>query len=498
MSGNEREAELNNLRQRLADAEGTLQAIYKGDVDALVVNGPDGPQVFTLQNAQEPYRLLVERMNEGAITVAPDGTILYSNQHFANLLAQPLELIIGKPLTAFAAGPDLSALMGLLKDGANQPTRHELSLVAADHTIVPVLASAGPLVLDETIVILIIVTDLTAQRHWEEIAAAEQFARSILEQATDAVLVCDETGRITKVSWFAQRLFDRPLLGQDIVEAIPMVFDTNAEWTEERPTPEMVLHAVRTGQPIRAVEVCISIDSLADRYFLLSAGPLNDRNGQSMGLIVTLTDITERKRSEEHQTLLVAELNHRVKNILAIVQSLAGQTLASSESITGFRSAFEGRLRALSLAHDILTRVRWGKIELETLIAQSLAPYLDSERTGHIRWSGPLLLLPSYAIVPLAIVLHELATNAAKYGSFSNQAGCVDVEWRLVNDVIQFTWAEQNGPHLNNEIKPGFGSKLISRVVAYDLGGSVDLKFASEGFRCELSFPFPGVETERA
>jgi two-component sensor histidine kinase len=194
--------------------------------------------------------------------------------------------------------------------------------------------------------------------------------------------------------------------------------------------------------------------------------------------------------------MLVAELNHRVKNILAIVQSVAWQTLSANHSPAEFKQAFDGRLRALSLAHDILNQGRWGQVEFEQLVERSLGPYYGADRGPQVEWSGSRLLLPPNMVVPLSMVLHELSTNAAKYGAFSVENGRVRIAWRTEGGKVRFTWIETNGPPVNSEIKAGFGSKLISRVVAYDLAGTADLDFAREGFRCTLTFPLPQVAAE--
>lgn len=493
MSTDEQAAELSELRQRLSEAEETLRAIYEGGVDALVVRGPDGPQIFTLRGAQEPYRVLVERMNEGALTVSTDGTILYSNRHFADLVEGPLELIVGKPLASFVSPQDVTVLKDLLRDGVKRTMRRELSILRADGGAIPALAAVGPLVIDEATAVLFIVTDLTAQKHWEEVAAAERFARSILEQATDAVFVCDAAGRISQASWAAERLLERPLVGQRWADAVPVHVAGAAKLPGQPASAETLLRTVQGGHSFHGVEAQIGVDRLGDRHFLLSAGPLYDHAGESIGSIFTLTDITERKRSEEHQTVLVAELNHRVKNILAIVQSVAWQTIAGSRSLASFKNAFDGRLKAISLAHDILTQVRWGQVELEHLLAQSLAPYVGAELSQRVAWSGPSLLLPAEIVVSLAMVLHELATNAAKYGAFAAEAGRIEIAWRLFDEgrAVHFTWVERGGPALQEDLKPGFGSKLITRVISYDLHGKAELDFRPEGFRCTLTFPVP-------
>ena len=378
-----RDAEVADLRQRLADAEETLRAIYQGEVDALVVRGPDGPQVFTLRGAQEPYRILVERMHEGALTLSTDGLILYSNRHFATLVERPLEQIVGRPLAEFLPPTEVPVLKALLSDGARWSVRRELCVQGRDGRV-PTLAAASPLIDEDSSAVLLIVTDLTAQKHSEEIAAAERFARSILEQATDAVLVCNRAGRITHASWAADRLVGQPLTGAVAWHALALQIGPAELIEAQKPavSVQALVHEALAGKSIHRLEASLHQPGGACQHFLVSAGPLRDRTGEPVGCILTLTDITERKQAEVHQTMLVAELNHRVKNILAVVQSVASQTVASSPSVGQFRTAFEGRLRAISLAHDILTQLRWGQVDLEHLVERSLAPYRGGGRVA--------------------------------------------------------------------------------------------------------------------
>jgi PAS domain S-box-containing protein len=488
VASDEPNAEIVDLRQRLAEAEEALRAIYQGEVDALVVRGPDGPQVFTLRGAQEPYRILIERMHQGALTVSDAGLILYCNQHFATLVGRPLEQIVGRPLARFVAHQDAQALQALLGGTAGGSIRRELALQARDG-VIPTLAAASPMPVDgEAAAILLIVTDLTAQKQSEEIAAAEQFARSIVEQATDVVLVCRSSGAITNASWAAERLFGHQMVGQLAQHALPL----QLAGPDASPSNEAVWKEILAGKRIRGQEASITRGGQTSQSFLVSAGPLrDDTSGERIGFILTLTDITERKRAEEHQTMLVAELNHRVKNILAVVQSVASQTVTSSSSLAQFRTAFEGRVRALSLAHDILPQLRWGEVELEHLVARSLAPYRGGER---VAWSGPPLRLAASSVVSLAMVLHELSTNAAKYGAFANEEGRVEIAWRRQDaDKAELTWTERGGPPLAGEPKPGFGNKLISRVIAYDLQGGATMRFEPEGLRCRLTFRIPNA-----
>src|SRR5260370_1239096 len=173
----------------------------------------------------------------------------------------------------------------------------------------------------------------------EEIAAAETFARSILEQATDAVVVCDADGRVSKVSWVAERLLGKSIEGKLLVDALPMEVTppVQALLSGVRMSSRQVLDLVLPRHSLHGAEAQICLPALFDKYFLLSAGPLSDRLNGCIGAIFTLTEITDRKRTETQQTMLIAELNHRVKNILAIVQSVAWQTLSANQSPSEFK-----------------------------------------------------------------------------------------------------------------------------------------------------------------
>ena len=332
----------------------------------------------------------------------------------------------------------------------------------------------------------------------KEIAAAEKFARSILEQATDAVVVCNVDGRVSKASFAAERLLGKSLEGKLLEDALPMevTLPAQALLPGIRMSSSQVLDLVLQRHSLHGAEAQICLPAVYDKHFLLSAGPLSDKLDGCIGCILTLTEITDRKRAETQQTMLIAELNHRVKNILAIVQSVAWQTLSANQSPSEFKRAFDGRLRAISLAHDVLTQGRWGHVDFEQLVERSLAPYHGGDHGKRAEWSGSRLSLPPNMVVPLSMVLHELSTNAAKYGAFSVEHGRVNIAWRTDGGKVRFTWIETNGPPVKGEIKAGFGSKLISRVVSYDLVGTAGLDFDREGFRCTLTFPIPQYRTD--
>lgn len=480
----------------MPEAEETVRAIYQGDVDAVVIQGREGPQIVTLRGTDEPYRVIVNRMSEGALTAAQDGTVLFVNDRLVELSGKPAHDIVGRNFAALFTGemPGWIAQWTPPAEGE----RCELTLSGKGGTL-PVSVWCGPIALGDTPATLITIADLSAHRRAEEIAAAERFARSILEQATDAIVVLDGEGTITHASLAAEHLAASAPRGQAFSAAFPL--ETAADSPEdllERFSGSR-LDALLATRPVHGLEVRVAHDS-GGRTFLLSSGPLQDESKRVVGSIVTLTDISARKRAEEQQTTMVAELNHRVKNILAIVQSIASQTLRKSSSMQAFNDAFSGRLRALAIAHDLLTKTRWKGVELSQLLREALGAYQE-----RLQLSGDPVMLAPLAVVPLSMVLHELMTNAAKYGALSTAAGVVTVEWRQVvaegKRWLELDWAESGGPPVIADTKSGFGSVLMQRVTTYDLEGTTRMDFAPGGFRCELRFPLAsghGVENTPA
>jgi two-component sensor histidine kinase len=195
-----------------------------------------------------------------------------------------------------------------------------------------------------------------------------------------------------------------------------------------------------------------------------------------------------RERAEEHQRLLLNELNHRVKNTLATVQFIAAQTLRNAKSSEEARAALDGRLIALARAHDILTRENWNGADMGEIVAQALEPFSDP-RENRIRFDGPAVRLVPRVALALAMAFQELATNAVKYGSLSNGTGSVRITWKLMSapedrQRLQARWEENGGPAVRPPGRRGFGSRLLERALAHDLDGDVRLEFAATGVVC--------------
>jgi PAS domain S-box-containing protein len=204
----------------------------------------------------------------------------------------------------------------------------------------------------------------------------------------------------------------------------------------------------------------------------------------------TIQDITEHKAAERHQQILIAELNHRVKNMLAVVQAIAHQTFRGVECGDAAET-FAGRLSALAAAHTILTRQSWEAADLDEIASAVLEPHSQSDN-AQIRLSGEAnVRVPPQTALNLAMALHELATNAAKYGALSKRGGHVDLSWRVTHSepVLHIHWRESGGPPVREPEGEGFGTRMIRRVLASELGGKVRLEFSPDGLECAIDAP---------
>ncbi len=202
-------------------------------------------------------------------------------------------------------------------------------------------------------------------------------------------------------------------------------------------------------------------------------------------------DITERKRVEEQQGKLVAELDHRVKNVLATVQAVAAHTMQASGSMEHFAAALDGRIRSMGSTHELLSHRRWLGIPLAELVERELAPYATGSNT---EIGGREVMLSAEASQAIAMVLHELATNAAKYGALSVPSGRVSIRWRLplngsAGDRLILTWREAGGPLVVPASKSSYGMHVVRELIPYELGGTVDHVLAPEGARCRIEIP---------
>jgi diguanylate cyclase (GGDEF)-like protein/PAS domain S-box-containing protein len=283
-------AENKDLRARLERAEESVREILSGESDALFVQGADGGQLFTLNGADQSYRTLIENMSEGALTLTPEGLILYANRRFAQMLGTPLEKVIGSEIHTWFAPESRQLLQTLLQKDAVATRSEELALAAADGTRVPVYLSVSRLLLDKRPdAFCMVATDLTEQKRNEAILAAEEFARAILEQAADAIVICDQNGRIIRASKQAQALCGKNPIGRPFEHAFPLRQSNGAGFSPivDIGTTHRQSAEARLEQGERGFDLLVSV------------GHLTDARNERLGSVVTLTDISERKLAEK-------------------------------------------------------------------------------------------------------------------------------------------------------------------------------------------------------
>lgn len=236
--------------------------------------------------------------------------------------------------------------------------------------------------------------------------------------------------------------------------------------------------------------------------WILDRGAVFEREpaGRVAKTLNVAIDIDERKRAEDRRILLINELNHRVKNTLATVQSIARQTLRADRPPAQTFEIFTARLVALSAAHDVLTRENWEGARLGEIVAGALAPFA-AEAEQRLRFEGPEVRLSARAALGLAMALHELATNAVKYGSLSNDSGRVDLTWRITpgsdRPLLELEWREQGGPPVVAPRRGGFGVRLLTQGLRSELDGTAELDFAPGGLVCRIAAPVEPADTGR-
>jgi PAS domain S-box-containing protein len=290
------------LRARLEEAEETLAAIRSGEVDALVVSGPHGEQVYTLRGADHSYRVLLEDMNEGAATLLSDGTVLYCNKSLADMFMLPMEKVIGSAVSDFVAPSERPAFAELLQQGERGKAKVEITFGLRDGTLVPAYCSFSPVQIGELRCLCLTATDLTEQKRHEEIVALEKLARSILEQAVDVIVVSDTNGVIIQASRAAHELSGSDVLHRSFEEAFPLKFKdgTILSCAADPDSPETFsIAACLGGRTAQGLEVKLERSDGKQFDLLLSAGPLRDSYQRVLGCLFTLRDITQRKRWEE-------------------------------------------------------------------------------------------------------------------------------------------------------------------------------------------------------
>ena len=475
-------AEIEALTARLEEAEETLRAIGNGEVDAFVVTRPEGERIFTLKGAEQPYRALVETMNEGAATLSAEGAILYCNKRLAAMLGIPLENIIGTTFITYVDAPDKTRFSALLEKSAGDPATDEIALISGEGDAVQVIISSHEFDLSGSQGINMIITDLTQQHRNDEIMAAGMLANSIIEQAGEAIVVCDEEGMIIRASRIAHQLCGVNPLLTTFDELLPLQRIQTSSFFS-------VVPLMKSGES----ENCEAVFKRSDNQIfnlLLNATPLSNIKNRIFGCVVTLTDITERKKADEiiksslrEKEILLKEIHHRVKNNLQIIASLLKlQSKHSSDGKAGdvFQEC-QDRIRSMASVHSLLYRSRdFARVNFRDYIRETAGELLRIYQKSSVEISLDIhaeeVMLSIDEAIPCSLIINELVTNAVKYAFTKTGKGEIRIELAETEQGIRLL-VKDNGvgfpPELNFRETETLGLQLVTMLVK-QLDGTIE------------------------
>jgi two-component sensor histidine kinase len=489
-------AENETLRFRLEEAEETLEAIRNGAVDAVVVSLPQGERIFTLEGADQPYRVLVENMSEGAATLAPDGTILYCNNRIATMLQVPLEKLMGTRLCSHVAREDLPIFHAGMEKSRDSCSKDEIILITGTGTALPVLISCCAVDMTGSSGIQVVITDLSEQKRNQEIVASEKLARSIIDQAGEAILVCDENGVIIRASLLAHQLCGENPLLKPFDEMYPLQMSGTGEF--------FCSESALQGEIFRNTEVTLKRRDDQEFHLLLNSSPLKSGADRIIGCVLSLHNVTELKEAEQairkslhEKEVLLKEVHHRVKNNMQVISSLVSLQAFESENET-VRKALEDvsdRVRSMALVHEKLYR----SADLSHIdFAEYARSLLSSIWRSHGAVASSIRLdfnleqvhLPVDTAVPCGLILNELAGNALKHAFQGLGSGVVTVFLHAGADGRIRLCVRDNGVGLPEGLDWRSASSLGLRLVAM-LAGQIKATVevdSREGTAFELIF----------
>jgi len=450
--------------------------------------GPEGSQ-----DAVETMRRLegvVASAMDGIITINDDQRILLFNPAAERMFGLPAAEALGEAITRFIPERYRAAHAEHIHRFAETgvTTRQMGSLGAinglrTDGREFPIEASISQIVVGGERLSTVILRDITERKAAED-ALVESRLRmeGIVESAMDALITVDEQQHIVLFNPAAERMF-----GVSAQAAIGAPIETFMPERFRAGHAEHIARFKETGVTNRRMGALGAISGLRanGEEFPIEASISQVEIAGARLATVILRDITERKANEDARNLLAREVDHRAKNVLGIVQALVSLTRAATKD--EFIAAVHGRVSALGRAHSLLAQNRWTGADLQQIVNDETAAY---QRPGQVTASGPSVQLLPNAVQPFSLLIHELATNAVKYGALSVEQGRVDIRTLILpGNELELTWIETGGPATGEPATRGFGSTLVSQVATRQLGGALEIRWPAEGMRLTAVLP---------
>jgi PAS domain S-box-containing protein len=448
-------------------------------------------QLGLTRESEARFQATFDHPAVGIAHMAPDGTWLRINGTLCRILGYPTDEALTKSLQDVTYPDDLPAdlaQMQLVREGKIDSYDAEKRLVRKDGTIIWARKTAGCVRKDDGSIdyFVSLIEDISARKQAEkEIRESEERFRSSVLHSPLPILLFDDREQILAISqsWLEQSGY--------LNERLRRVED----WTIRafREHSGEVLERIRrilimsTEPEVRSAELMIHTKDGRERLwsFVSSALPA-PRSDRRRLFICIAEDVTDQKAHEEQVHLLMREINHRAKNMLSLVQAIARQTAARDTA--DFIERFIERIQALAANQNLLVRNEWQGVDVEDLVRAQLAHFVDLVGS-RIKVHGLPICLNAAAAQAIGLALHELATNAGKYGALSVKAGHVEVGWRLDGGVFAMTWSESNGPPVSPPERRGFGSVVVISMVKQTIDGESELDYVSSGVVWKLTCP---------
>lgn len=425
-------------------------------------------------------------MRHPVLILEQDLRVRVANGAFCDAFGLPRAAVLGHDLFGLDGGrwdiPQLRSLVDAVRDSGIAVEHHRIEHDFGWRGQRVLLVNAARL--DREGMVVLAIEDITDIRESERaLRASEARLREVLETDAVGVLFFDDSSAVTEANTAFLRMtgYTREEIAERQLTWRRM---TPPEWNE---LSEAQLARFRESGLLGPYEKEYFLKDGDRSWFLIAGRRLSDRS-----IVVFCLNIDAQKRTEQERKLLAQELSHRVKNTLAVVHALATQTARSASSVEAFREAFGGRLEALSRAHGLLLKSQWQRAELRSLVEETVEAYrVDGSDRVEVE-GDPVFVTPRQGL-GLALVLHELGTNAAKYGALSRPEGRLRVSWRVEDGAdgrrVRLDWRERDGPAVRPPGHRSFGSRLIERACSYELEGGARLDFAPDGLRCSIDFP---------
>jgi PAS domain S-box-containing protein len=452
--------------------------VFVGAVNMLV----DITERKRAEEATQRLASIVDSSDDAIISKDLDGIISSWNNAASRLFGYEAAEVIGKPVTILIPQDRRDEELFILQQIRRGERidhyetvrrRKDGGLIDVSLTVSPVRNAQGKIIGASKIA-----RDITKRKR--EVDAALLLA-SVVETSDDAIISKNLDGIITSWNKGAERIFGymaEEIIGKSVKVLIPR---------ENHAEEDTILERIRRGQRIEHYETIRQRKHGSLINVSLTVSPVADHQGKIVGASKIARDITERTRTEAQISLLAREAEHRTKNILATVQATVH--LTQSETIDGLKSTIEGRIQALANVHALFVQSRWEGANLSKLVTQELSPYCQDVE-ARARIEGPDLLLEPYAAQTIAITLHELATNAAKYGALSVPDGRVHVAWSGVDKAhLILRWTETGGRLVTPPTRKGFGTRVMERMIREQLKGKMQFEWRADGLVCEIVLP---------